>query len=121
MLQSYISSKNDQYGIHLENLITGIQELSPLEINDSDDTRQTVLPIDSDTLLGLLEQNICKTFVMPIYQEITSIHKLPFWKVTQKVQILSKQDQSQPEKKDVANPLAFSSMIMSGLTSVTSG
>ena len=120
MLQGYISSKSDQYGSHLENLIAGIQELSPLEINDSDDTRQTVLPIDSDTLLGLLEQNICKTFVMPIYQEITSIHKLPFWKVIQKVQILSKQEQLQ-EKKEVANPLAFSSMIMSGLTSVTSG
>lgn len=58
---------------------------------------------------------------MPIYQEITSIHKLPFWKVTQKVQILAKQVQQQQEKKEGANPLAFSSLIMSGLTSVTSG
>lgn len=53
---------------------------------------------------------------MPIYLELTSMHKMPFWKNLQKVQIINKSDKDIPEKG--ANPLAFASML-SGLSSIS--
>jgi hypothetical protein len=59
---------------------------------------------------------------MPVYQELTSMHKMSFWKIMQKVQILNRSQNEKEigDKKEANNnPLAFSSMLMSGLSTIS--
>ena len=58
-----------------------IMQPTDLDAEDDDVLKLQIIPLKSASLLlQCLHTNICKTFIMPIFTEIISIHKIGVWR-----------------------------------------
>lgn len=113
LLQSYIEMNSEDYSLQLKSLLDGLGSSSEFQT----DEQSSLNSLDTKMLEETFDKNICKTFVMPIFNEVTSIHKLPGWKVQQKVQILSRPEFDKL-KEQRNNPLGLSSYLTGSSTQI---
>lgn len=79
-----------------------------VETGDEEGVRLTINSIRSASLLlQCLHANICKTFVMPIYTEIVSIHKIGAWRETHRLKLAEAEEKFniQSDEPESAKPV----------------